>query len=204
MKSFYQSPYEGGSLTRRAFLFREMRITAKLLSTGMKDKDAYDYLRKENLFQYPTERSIGSMATTCIKRLRNLDSAEMIDIVGNQSIDTAKQVCLYAMIKQSKLAWDFMVSVIGEKYRIQDLTFSKKDLNNFFAKLQEQDDLVASWSESSIEKNKSVLKKTLVDVNYLDSLNSTILNNIILDTRLKRVIKMNRDEAALIAFNCFA
>ena len=97
-----------------------------------------------------------------------------------------------------------MVSVIGEKFRIQDLTFSKKDLNNFFAKLQEQDDLVASWSESSIEKNKSVLKKTLVDVNYLDSLNSTILNNIILDTRLERVIKMNRDEAALIAFNCFA
>ena len=196
MKSFYQSPYEGGSLTRRAFLFRAMRITAKLLSTGMKDKDAYYYLRKENLFQYPTERSFGSMATTCIKRLRNLDSAEMIDIVGNQSIDTAKQVCLYAMMKQSKLAWDFMVSVIGEKYRIQDLAFSKKDLNNFFAKLQEQDDLVASWSGSSIEKNKSVLKKTLVDVNYLDSLNSTILNNIILDTRLERVIKMNRDEVA--------
>lgn len=55
--------------------------------------------------------------------------------------DVSKQISLYAMMKQYRLVWDFMITVIGEKYRFTDTTFGKIDLNSYFLRLQEQDRL---------------------------------------------------------------
>ena len=49
-----------------------------------------------------------------------------------------------------------MIQVIGEKYRNQDMNFSRKDMNAF-SRLQAQDDSVAAWSDATITKIKSVL-----------------------------------------------
>ena len=65
-----------------------------------------------------------------------------------------------------------MVTVIGEKYRLKDTSFGKIDLNVFFMRLQEQDDYVATWSDSTVTKLKQVLQKTLVDNEYIDSTKS--------------------------------
>ena len=35
-------------------------------------------------------------------------------------------------MKQSRLVWEFMLTVIGEKYRLRDMSFGKIDLNTFF------------------------------------------------------------------------
>jgi len=59
--------------------------------------------------------------------------------------------------------WDFMITVIGSKYQLMDMSFGKIDLNTFFMRLQEQDDNVASWSDSTIKKLKQVLTKMLVE-----------------------------------------
>lgn len=48
---------------------------------------------------------------------------------GLTAAEIAKQICLYAMMKQYRLVWDFMVTVIGEKYHLKDLSFGKIDLN---------------------------------------------------------------------------
>ena len=75
--------------------------------------------------------------------------------------ETAKQICLYAMMKQSRLVWEFMLTVIGEKYRLRDMSFGKIDLNTFFMRLQEQNDTVASWSDSTITKLNRLLPECL-------------------------------------------
>ena len=87
----------------------------------------------------------------------------------------AKQINLYAMMKYNRIVWDFMTTVIAEKYRTQDLTFSKKDMNLFFYRLQEQNDAVASWSDQTINKIKQVLVKSLVECGYVDSTKSDIV-----------------------------
>ena len=61
------------------------------------------------------------------------------------------------------LSLGFMITVIGEKYRLEDLNFGKIDINSYFSRLQEQDDWVATWSDSTISKLKQVIKKTLVE-----------------------------------------
>ncbi len=197
------SPYTGGgSLTREQFLFYEMRITARLLVQGMSDQEAIEKITKENLFQYPTEKSLKKMASVCLKRLHAMKDNCLIDGIANQPADTAKQICLYAMMKQNRLVWDFMIRVVGGKYKSLDTSFSRVDLNSFFMGLAEQDDLVASWSESTIKKIKQVLVRILVENEYLDNNRSNYLNPVLIGSLLEERIRSNNDNGALIAFNC--
>ena len=92
---------------------------------------------EQNLFQYPTEKSITRMAKACIKRLHELEDDSLVSAIASQPTDVAKQICLYALMKQSRLVWEFMLTVIGEKYRLRDMSFGKIDLNTFFMRLQE-------------------------------------------------------------------
>lgn len=196
------SPYNGG-LTREQFLFYEMRTTAKLLMSGLSDKEIIAQIITENLFQYPTEKSVRNLAGVCLKRLHALNDETLVQAIAMQSSETAKQICLYAMMKQNRLVWDFMITVIGEKFRMQDTAFSRIDMNTFFIRLQEQDDKVAAWSEATIKKIKSVLVGTLIETGYLDNNRAKQINPVLIDSILENAIRNNGDEVVLPAFNCF-
>lgn len=190
------------SLTREQFLFHEMRITAKLLNDGLTEAETINRIITENLFQYPTERQIKNIARACIKRFKSLDDKVLVSTVATQSSEVAKQICLYSMMKYYRLIWDFMITVIGTKFKQQDLSFGKIDVNTFFMRLQEQDDGVSTWSESTVKKVKQVLVRILVENNYLDNAKSDHLNPIMIHTILENSIRNNNDNAALSAFNC--
>ena len=198
------SKYSGsGALTREQFLFHEMRVTAKLMSSGLDDKQIAEAIIRDNLFQYPTEKSLRNILGGCIRRLKALNHETLVTAVASQPTEVAKQICLYAMMKNSSLVYDFMVDVIGEKYRFRDLSFGKTDVNAFFFRIQEQDDYVATWSDSTINKIKQVLIKTLVGTEYLDNIKSNKINPVWIDSILLNSIKANGDYTALPAFNYF-
>lgn len=192
------------SLTREPFLFYEMRTTAKLLTSGLSTEDTVAQIVTENLFQYPTEKSITRMAKACVKRLQVMKDADLIHAIATQPTEIAKQICLYALMKQSRLVWEFMLTVIGEKYRSKDSSFGRIDLNTYFIRLQEQDDTVASWSEGTITKLKQVLAKILVETEYLDDIRADHLNPVYLHPILENAIRSHGDLAVLPAFNCFS
>lgn len=192
------------SLTREPFLFYEMRTTAKLLSSGMSDEDVITQITKDNLFQYPTEKSVARMAKACLKRLAAMDDIDLVKAIAEQPADVAKQICLYAMMKQSRLMWEFMLTVVGEKYRLRDSSFGKIDLNTYFMRLQEQDDAVATWSEGTITKLKQVIAKVLVENEYLDNVRADHLNPVYLHPLLENAIRIHGDMIILPAFNCFS
>lgn len=196
------SPYNA-SMTREQFLFYEMRTTAKLKNEGLSDEEVTVRIVTENLFQYPTEKNVRKMALACIRRLKAMNDDTLVQAIATQPSGVAKQICLYAMMKQYRLVWDFMVTVIGEKYRLKDTSYGKLDLNIFFIRLQEQDDWVATWSESTISKVKQVLNKMLVENEYIDKPNASHLNPVWLNPLLENAIRSNSDEAALPAFNTF-
>ena len=200
-----KSPYKGSAqITREHFLFYEMRTTARLMREGLKDDKVIDRIVEENLFQYPTEKSIRQMARTCVSRLSGLGDEGLVEAVASQPSETAKQVCMYAMMKQYRLVWDFMITVIGEKYRMQDFSFSQMDINVFFMQLQEQDDYVAGWSETTVKKIRQVLIRVLAENEYLDNIKSDHINPVWLNPLLENAIRSNNDDRALTAFNCFS
>lgn len=197
------SPYSG-VITREQFLFYEMRTTAKLLVQGLEDRQIVEKIIAGNLFQYPTEKSINQMAHTCIRRLKALDNTDLISAIATEPSNVAKQICLYAMMKQYRLVWDFMITVVGEKFQSCDLSFSRSDLNVFMIRLQEQDAWVASWSDSTIMKIKQVLARVLVENEYLDSVTADHLNPVLIYPILENAIRNSGDTKTLAAFNCLA
>ena len=205
MAEMNNSPYKGSAqITRNPFLFYEMRTTAKLIQEGLDDKEIINRIVTENLFQYPTEKSIRQMAKACVERLKGMGDETLIEALASQSSDTAKQICLYAMMKQYRLVWDFMITVIGEKYRLQDFSFGQMDVNVFFMRLQEQDDYVAGWSENTVKKLRQILIRILKETDYLDTIKSDHINPVWLNPILENAIKNNNDDRALTAFNCFS
>lgn len=200
-----ESPYKGSAqITREQFLFYEMRTTARLMREGLYDEEIIDQIVEDNLFQYPTEKSIRQMAKACVNRFKAMGDEDLIEAVASQPSETAKQICMYAMMKQYRLVWDFMITVIGEKYRIQNFSFSQMDVNVFFMQLQEQDDYVAGWSETTVKKIRQILIRVLAENEYLDNIKADHINLVWLNPVLENAIKSNNDDRALVAFNCFS
>ena len=197
------SPYSA-TITREQFLFYEMRTTAKLVCEGMNHEAVAEIIVQDNLFQYPTEKSVRKMALACLRRLDAMEDQTLVEAIAVQPSDVSKQICLYAMMRQYRLVQEFMLTVVGEKYRKLDSSFGKIDLNVFFQRLQEQDDWVATWSESTITKLKQVLQKLLVDNEYLDSNEATRLNPVLISPLLENAIRSVGQEYMLPAFNCLS
>lgn len=195
-------PYYGG-LTAEQFLFYEMRIVTGFFVEQIPVEEAIIQIRKDNLFQYPTEKQISRITRACYKRLYALDNLSLVRELATAPPQIAKQINLYAMMCNYRLVAEFMIQVIGEKFRNQDFSFTRKDLNVFFSRLQAQDDSVAGWSDTTIEKIKRVLVRSLVETEYLDNVRDTTLHPILLCEELEEGIRENGDYDALPAFNCF-
>lgn len=192
-----------GALTAEQFLFYEIRIVSRFFLQGVQPAEAIQKITSENLFQYPTEREIARMTRACYRRLDALGNDMLIHEISVAPLEIAKQINLYAIMRYNRLVWDFMIQVIGEKFRTQDFSFNRKDINDFFSHLQAQNDSVAGWSDNTINKIKSVLVRCLVETEYLDHFKSTTLNPVFLCEELEQGIRENNDTEALPAFNCF-
>lgn len=191
------------SLTAEQFLFYEMRIVSKQYLEGKSIDEIIKNTKADNLFQYPTERKVSRIARACQRRIIALGNENLIHELVNASAEVAKQINLYAMMRSSRLVHEFMTDLIGEKYRQQDFSYTRKDINGFFSRLQEQNDNVAAWSEQTVTKLKQVLTKCLVETEMLDSIKDTKLNSIFISKELEAGIRANNDLTALAAFNCF-
>jgi Txe/YoeB family toxin of Txe-Axe toxin-antitoxin module len=195
-------PYNG-CLTAEQFLFYEMRIVSKQYLENKSVENIIEYIKRDNLFQYPTERMINRLTRACYKRLAALGNNKLVYEVANAPVEVAKQINLYAMMRYNRLIREFMEGIVGEKYRQQDFSYTKKDINMFFSRLQEQNDDVAAWSDQTIMKLKQVLTKCLIETEMLDSVKDTKLNPIFISAELETGIRENNDLTALAAFNCF-
>ena len=195
-------PYNG-ALTAEQFLFYEIRIVAKQYLEEKSIDEIIEYIQRDNLFQYPTEREVSRLTRACHKRLVALDNDKLVFELANAPVEVAKQINLYAMMCYNRLVREFMEGLIGEKYRQHDFSFTKKDINVFFSRLREQNDDIAAWSEQTIAKLKQVLTKCLIETEMLDSFRDHNLNPIFISAELESGIRENNDLTALSAFNCF-
>lgn len=192
-----------GSLTREQFMFQEMRITARLRLEGLDDPGILERVNEDNLFQYPTEREIKSKCRACLKRLDCIaDIPYAMDALANSTISEAKQAALVALMCQSLLMQDFMITVIGDKFRHLDMTLTRRDMNLFFERLAEQSDDVAAWSDQTIQKLKVVICSCLRETEYIHGTEETLYPVLISD-EFAAALKDAGCRNFLPAFNVF-
>lgn len=76
MSEINSSPYKGSAqITGEQFLFYEMR----LMREGLNDDEIIDRIEEDNLFQYPTEKSIRQMSKACVNRLKAMGDEDLIE-----------------------------------------------------------------------------------------------------------------------------
>ena len=194
-------PSYAGGLTREQFLYYENRIAAKLILKGMTYEEILKECMDENLFQYPSLVSYTKIVSACYKRLMFANDMRIVEIVAESNTSTSKLALLYCMMLQNLLVRDFMIDVIGEKFRSGVLAFDKTDVNHFFMDLSMRVETVSTCSDKTIQKIKSVLIKCLAETGYLTTIKSTKLNPINVDFELIDLIRDRGEYEFLQAFN---
>lgn len=147
------SPYNA-AITREQFLFYEVRTTAKLIHEGCNHEEVVERIVSDNLFQYPTEKSVRKMALSCLRRLDALEDNSLVEAIATQPSDVAKQICLYAMMKQE---------VAGIRFKDKDGVQIMKDYmaSGSFARGKEEKAASASMVfVGNINQSVDVLLKT--------------------------------------------
>ena len=193
-----------GALTREQFMFQEMRITARMKLEGLSDQEIAQSVFEDNLFQYPTERVIKSKCRACLKRIECIwDMPAIVEALASGTYREAKQAAFIAMMCQSQLLAEFMVRVIGEKYRNLDMTLTRKDMNLFFQYLMEQDEHVASWADSTVDRIKMVIRNCLMEAEYIENVHSEALLPVTLSPEFQMALRDAGHREFLPAFNTF-
>ncbi|MGO4996974.1 BrxA family protein [Oribacterium sp. Sow4_G1_1] len=72
------------SLTREQFLFYETRTVARLMLQGKSEIEIVEEVVRDNLFQYPTERTIKHNASACYLRLALLGDRSLIEAIAHR------------------------------------------------------------------------------------------------------------------------
>lgn len=188
----------GNTIAREQFLLNEARIMARLRLEGMSADEAARKVKEENLFRYPTERSLGRITLACNRRLDALGDERLVRIVAYGMPDAAAQTNLYAMMQFYPLVRHFMTTEIARRYAELDYEFGSTDMNAYFTRLASEFDNFACMSESTITKLKQVLRKCLKEAGILGQ--DDRLMPVILDMELEDVLRERGDVEALRAF----
>ena len=142
----------GNSIAREQFLLNEARIVARMRLEGMTEKEVCAKVKAENLFQYPTERTLQKISRACNKRIDALGSDALVRAIAYGMPDAAAQANLYAMMQLYPLVRHFMVTEIAQKYATLDYVYSAMDMNAYFTRLASEFDNFATASEETVKK----------------------------------------------------
>ena len=193
-------PYNG-AITREQFLFRETRIVARLrLESSLSDAEIVERIFDENLFERRTNHDVKRLVRAILRRLDALENADLVDLIAHGPLEDARQANLYAMMRAYRLVWEFMVGVVGERYRTGDLHLEQWEIRTFLEDLRAREPGVEGWSDSTLVKVRQVLANCLHQAGILEGRSAEMVP-LHIAPRLKEGIVANGDYAALIAFN---
>lgn len=191
-----------GALTREQFMFLEMRKVAQMTIQGMTEEEILSRVYDDNLFQYLTQREIKSKCRACLKRVAQIKGMpRMMEALAEGLAADGRLAALIALMLQNRLVAEFMVGVVGEKYRTLDYSLTRMDMNLFLMRLAEQDENVAGWSEQTVKRIRGVLHRCLTETGYLDDMRTEKLNPVLLPMEMENELRENGLRAFLPAFN---
>lgn len=173
------------AMTGAAFMLFEFKQLVALKEQGDSDHEIRHKTIQENLFQYEKLSSLKRGLPSMMRRINALDSPLRLMVI-NESFEIARVINLYAIMKTDRLFFEFMSEVISEKLRTNNYSFELKDINMFFAVKSEQNNTIAGWRQSTIQKLKQVYIRILVETGMLKDKKSGELNRLLLDEKVKR------------------
>lgn len=187
-----------GKLTGESFLLYELKIVAKLKKEGYTDKEIRKMVLEENLFQYKFTSSISRRLTPLMQRINLLDE-ELIDRLIEDPLGDGIVINLYSIMKNDRLFFEFMNEVMKEKLKSNNEVLEKKDINIFIETKIEKNEDIASWSDSTVNKIKQVIKKILMEAKVVEDNKTGIVKKIIMSDWIKNYLIKSGEEKYILA-----
>jgi hypothetical protein len=144
------------------FFFLETKKASNLILQGLSETEIKEKAIQENIFQVNSEARKKEIASTILKRLKELDEF-LLRQLAQGNVELGKLIVVYAIMKNDRLFFEFMNEVFKEKIIIKEERIEEKDFNIFFERKKEQSDKVASWSDYCFYKIKQVYIRILFE-----------------------------------------
>lgn len=149
-------------------LFSEMRKAASLKVNGVDDKEIVKMSTVDNIFQIVKEKRKRELATKVLTRLKTL-SPELLNVLANSSIETAKVVAMYALLNTDLLFFEFFKEVYSDKYKSGEGCIYDPDIMSFLHRKAEISEIVANWKDNNLRQLRNAYKKALLESNFAKS-----------------------------------
>ncbi|WP_033827167.1 BrxA family protein, partial [Bacillus andreraoultii] len=119
------------SLNGASYLLFELKQVIKLKQQGLTLPEIRKKVIDGNLFQFENKGRMNRTLPSIMRRAEVIDQV-LTDLMLDGSVENAKIINLYAIMKTDRLFFEFMNEVISEKLHNNDLLIEKKDMNVFF------------------------------------------------------------------------
>ena len=166
MSTMEEKDYSAG-LTHEIFWLQESRKTAELILEGKIKAEIKEIAWEENIYQVRAEYRAVEVLNSTYRRLKNMPE-DILRLFTTCDVTNAKLINLIAILKDSRIFFEFMYEVYDEKLRLGDLEITDRDLNEFIKTKCEQSATVDSWSDSAQNKVKQVMCRMLLEAGLLE------------------------------------
>lgn len=161
-----EKEYSAG-LTHEIFWLQESRKTAELILEGKTKSEIKDIIWEENIYQVRAEYRAIEVLNSTYRRLINMPE-DILKIFTTCDVTNAKLINLIAILKDSRIFFEFIYEVYDEKIRLGDLEITDRDLNEFMSNKASQSEKVDSWTDAAKNKLKQVMCRMLHEADLLE------------------------------------
>ena len=189
--------YSAG-MTSKIFGFVESKKMAELMISGYSKEELTQIIEEQNLFSLRDAKRLRRTVNYVYERLTSLPE-EALRIISSSDIETGKVLVLVGIMSTDALFGEFVYEVYRMKKILGERAIENRDLNDFFDDKANQSNEVAGWSEASVKKLKNVYIRNLVDAGLLEDAKNRNVKNIILSSKVEKILRDNGMETYLKA-----
>ena len=147
--------------------FTEFRKAVWLLEQGKSFAEIKELSAADNIFGASTPARAAMIQSTITARIRGLGPS-FYPLFQESDVATQKLYALTGSFAHDTLFFDFMYEVVREKMIIGTSVLADADIRIFFKNKQAQDNVVAKWTDQTLQRLGRSYKTQLYEAGILD------------------------------------
>lgn len=184
----FKKTYSAG-LISQSFWFVEMKKVVKLINDGRTKDEIKIMCIDENLFGAAKEYRAKRIYGYIWNRAKMLDET-LINLFCTSDLTTQKIINLITILRLDRLFCEFMFEVYREKNILGIPVIEDSDVNIFFKNKEIQSEDIASWSDGTKSRLRSIYFNYLIDANLITVVEKKkTITPPILDIALERYLE---------------
>lgn len=161
-----RNKYSAGAV-KFTLWFMEFRKGVQLLAQGKTFDEIKALSAEENIFGASTPARAAMIQSTITARIKSLDPS-FYPLFLDSDVATQKLYALTGCFAHDTMFFDFMYEVVREKMIIGSRVLADADIRIFFKNKQAQNEIVARWTDQTLQRLGRSYKTQLYEAGVLD------------------------------------